>query len=101
MKSFGISILININWGYPPVNHGGVDPGTVYGDVYEKDINLDISLFLEEELAKLGASVILTREGDYDLSSPNASLRKRSDFDNRIKLMIVVLITMFQYISII
>jgi N-acetylmuramoyl-L-alanine amidase len=69
------------------VGHGGVDPGSVYDGVYEKDLNLAISLELEKELSRLGASVILTREGDYDLSKPNAYLRKKSDFDNRIKLI--------------
>lgn len=29
----------------------------------------------------------MTRTGDYDLSSPSASRRKRSDFENRIKLI--------------
>jgi N-acetylmuramoyl-L-alanine amidase len=38
-------------------------------------------------LLKNGVNVILTREGDYDLSSPNALRRKKSDFDNRIKLI--------------
>lgn len=46
-----------------------------------------ISLKLESVLTEYGATVILTRNGDYDLSSPNASLRKKSDFDNRIKLI--------------
>lgn len=32
-----------------------------------------------------GAAIFLTREGDYDLSKPNAKRRKKSDFDNRIK----------------
>lgn len=67
------------------VGHGGKDSGTVYEDIYEKDINLKISLELEKELSKLGATVLLTREGDYDLSSANAIWRKKSDFDNRIK----------------
>ncbi|MFI3261039.1 MAG: N-acetylmuramoyl-L-alanine amidase, partial [bacterium] len=67
--------------------HGGVDPGTVYLDIYEKDINLEISLKLEEELTKLGALVIMTRNGDYDLSSPGVTMRKLSDFNNRIKLI--------------
>lgn len=67
--------------------HGGEDPGTLSGDVLEKDINLKISLFLEQELSRRGASVILTRRGDYDLSKPNASRRKKSDFDNRIALI--------------
>ena len=30
---------------------------------------------------------MLSRNGDYDLSSPNATRRKKSDFDNRIKLI--------------
>lgn len=67
--------------------HGGVDPGTSYGKIYEKDINLAISLELEKELSSMGAEVILTRDGDYDLSIPNAVYRKKTDFDNRIKLI--------------
>lgn len=69
------------------VGHGGLDPGTMYNDIYEKDINLNISLKLEEELSKMGASVILIRSGDYDLSKPNAIWRKKSDFDNRIRMI--------------
>lgn len=67
--------------------HGGLDPGTTSHGVLEKDINLSISKYLELELTKVGATVILTRDGDYDLSSPNAHWRKKSDFDNRIKLI--------------
>lgn len=67
--------------------HGAEDPGTMYGNIYEKDINLKISLALEKVLTKYGASVILTRDADYDLSTPNTNHRKKSDFDNRIKLI--------------
>ena len=67
--------------------HGGLDPGTMYKDVYEKDINLAISLALETELKDLGAEVILIRYGDYDLSKPKSSWRKKSDFDNRIQII--------------
>ncbi len=67
--------------------HGGLDPGTSYINIYEKDINLSIAQYLEKELGSLGANVIMTRDGDYDLSSPNANYRKKSDFDNRIKLI--------------
>lgn len=80
------------------VGHGGKDPGTLTGDILEKDINLKISKYLEKELIKKGANVILTRNGDYDLSSPNASRRKKSDFDNRIK--IINNAHAFMYISI-
>ncbi len=69
------------------IGHGGLDPGTISGTTYEKDINLSIGKLLELELVKNGASVLLTRDGDYDLSSPNATYRKKSDFDNRIKLI--------------
>lgn len=69
------------------IGHGGDDPGTSYQNILEKDINLAIGLELEKELSRNGASVILTREGDYDLSSPNAHRRKKSDFDNRIDLI--------------
>ena len=67
--------------------HGGLDPGTIYKDTYEKDINMSISLYLKEELEKHKIKVLLTRSGDYDLSKPNALYRKKSDFDNRIKII--------------
>lgn len=67
--------------------HGGKDPGTSYKNYYEKDINLKISKYLEKELINQGAEVILTRENDYDLSSPSKHHRKKSDFDNRIKII--------------
>ncbi len=69
------------------VGHGGVDPGTVVGNIYEKDINLKISLKLRDYLKKYGANVILTRYGDYDLGTPNANRRKKSDFDHRINII--------------
>lgn len=69
------------------VGHGGKDPGTVINDIYEKNLNLAIAKKLEKQLIKNGATVILTREGDYDLSKPNALWRKKSDFDNRINLI--------------
>lgn len=67
------------------VGHGGKDGGTNYGKIFEKDINLSIALKLRDELVKLGADVLMIRDGDYDLSSPNVNRRKKSDFDNRIK----------------
>ena len=67
--------------------HGGKDPGTISDTTYESNINLAISKALEIELSKAGATVILTRNDDYDLSVPNARWRKKSDFDNRINLI--------------
>lgn len=67
--------------------HGSKDVGTSYKDIFEKDLNLSISKKIEEQLIMNGASAILVREGDYDLSSPNSKKRKRSDFNNRIELI--------------
>ncbi|MDD2409490.1 MAG: N-acetylmuramoyl-L-alanine amidase [Bacilli bacterium] len=67
--------------------HGGVDNGASHLSVKEDNINLAISLFLKEELERNGAAVILIREGDYDLSKPNALYRKKNDFDNRIRII--------------
>ncbi len=70
---------------YIDPGHGGLDPGTVYKDIYEKDINLEICLKLEEVLEKEGAIVYLTRYGDYDISGVNVTGRKKSDLNNRAK----------------
>ena len=67
--------------------HGGKDAGTSVNGIEEKNINLSIVLKLKEELIKQGVDVIVTRDGDYDLSEPNANRRKKSDFDNRINLI--------------
>lgn len=67
--------------------HGGKDRGSNFGNVYESDINLSLVIKLKNALNKHGVDVILTRDGDYDLSSPDAYRRKKSDFDNRIDLI--------------
>jgi len=72
---------------YIDIGHGGVDPGSTVGNIYEKDINLKIGLALEKELIKMGATVYTIRDGDYDLGSPNSLYRKKSDFDHRISLI--------------
>lgn len=72
---------------YLDAGHGGKDPGAYYKDVYEEDINLSITLKLRDKLEELGAIVYLTREADYDLANPTASLRKRSDLGNRAKMI--------------
>lgn len=64
--------------------HGGRDPGTIYGNVLEKDINLEISKALEKELTRLGALVYMTREKDEDLSSIYDTKKKRGDLYRRI-----------------
>ncbi|CAM3965576.1 N-acetylmuramoyl-L-alanine amidase [Alkalicoccus chagannorensis] len=45
--------------------HGGSDPGAVANGVVEKEINLDVSLRLEQKLQAAGAEVLMTRRGDW------------------------------------
>jgi len=68
---------------YIDPGHGGLDPGALYKNIKESDINLEISKQIEETLTKLGAIVYLTRYGDYDLSVNNTINRKRSDLSRR------------------
>ena len=44
--------------------HGGTDPGTVQNGYNEKDVNLSVSLKLNERLVDLGYNTVMTR--DYD-----------------------------------
>lgn len=69
---------------YIDPGHGGRDPGTSYGKILEKDLNLEIALKLREELAKKGAIVYLTRENDSDYSNKNDYRKKRGDLIHRI-----------------
>lgn len=71
---------------YLDAGHGGLDPGTIYKNIYEKDINLSICKKLQEILEKSGAIVYLTRYDDYDLSTSNYA-RKKSDLNNRVKII--------------
>lgn len=60
------------------VGHGGIDGGTSYGDLLEKDINLAIARRLYMVLRSHGYRTILNRTGDYALSDDNRWLRSRS-----------------------
>ncbi len=44
--------------------HGGSEPGAVYGGIYERDLNLDISLRLYKMLKGAGVKVYMTRVKD-------------------------------------
>lgn len=67
--------------------HGGRDSGTMYQNILEKDINLEISKVLEKRLTELGAIVYLTRTQDVDLSSIYDSGKKRGDLYRRLLLI--------------
>ena len=72
---------------YVDAGHGGLDPGSIYKNIYEKDINLEIVKKLESVLENEGAIVYLTRYGDYDLSKNYTGSRKKSDLNNRAKII--------------
>jgi len=63
--------------------HGGRDPGTVSGKVYEKDINLQVALAIKKTLEGSGARVVLTREGDYSPDYSGGSVRR--DLEKRLE----------------
>lgn len=69
--------------------HGGIFPGAVAQDgTLEKDINLNIALYLRELLEQNGSYVIMTRESDIGLYSEGGSNKKKKneDLENRKKL---------------
>ena len=72
---------------YLDAGHGGPDPGTIYKNIYEKDINLSIVKKLQTILEEEGAIVYLTRYGDYDLSKNYSGSRKKSDLNNRARII--------------
>ena len=69
------------------IGHGGNDPGAIYKDIKESEINLKIGLKLSKLLKENGAEVYMTRYDDYNLANINVSNIKRSDLNNRIKLI--------------
>ncbi len=44
--------------------HGGVDKGTSYSNLYEKDINLKVVNYIKKELEAKGFNIVLTRDKD-------------------------------------
>jgi N-acetylmuramoyl-L-alanine amidase len=67
--------------------HGGIDSGTLWNNVLEKDINLAISRKLYLLLRSKGIKVVLNRTGDYALSDDNrwhlTRSRHRRDLSQR------------------
>lgn len=71
--------------------HGGFDGGAVANDgTMEKNINLNIALAVGDMLSLNGIKVIYTRtedKGTEDSDSESIRNRKRSDLNNRLKIM--------------
>lgn len=66
--------------------HGGLDPGALYKDIYEKDITLAIGKYLEKSLNEMGATVIMTRDDDNDLSRELKIIEKKLILMKELKL---------------
>ncbi|MCX7845400.1 MAG: N-acetylmuramoyl-L-alanine amidase family protein [Dictyoglomaceae bacterium] len=60
-KTKNISVIID-------PGHGGSDPGAIYSNILEKDLNLQVSLKLSKILKDSGYNVILLREKDETIS---------------------------------
>lgn len=60
------------------VGHGGIDGGTKYGTILEKDINLAIGKKLYQQLTARGVTAIMNRTKDYALSDDNRWSATRS-----------------------
>lgn len=68
--------------------HGGADPGKVgVSGVLEKEINLSIAKKVKTRLEIAGFTVIMTRETDDGLYSPEATNRKREDMEARTRII--------------
>lgn len=72
---------------YLDPGHGGRDPGAMYKELKESEINLQITNKLKKELESHGATVYQTRIGDYDLSKIATKNHKRNDLETRAKLI--------------
>ena len=82
----GLTILVD-------PGHGGYDGGARSRDsgVWEKQLNLDTALQVEQALARRGATVVMTRREDVDLTSeprPAGLTMKRQDMQARIDLAV-------------
>lgn len=68
--------------------HGGIDPGKVgINQALEKDINLLIARKVKRYLELSDVEVIMTREGEDGLYSPEDSNKKVQDMKNRVALI--------------
>ena len=76
----GITIVLD-------AGHGGKDQGTSCNEGTEASLNLSIVKKLQKQLNGYGANVVLTRDGDYDLASPNAHNRKKEDLNKRMEII--------------
>lgn len=84
----------NLNDNYEAVTvildagHGGKDGGaSSESGIIEKEVVLSVTKKVEDYLKMQGINVVLTRDGDYDLASPEAKKRKTEDLSKRVQIM--------------
>ena len=84
----------NLNDNYESVTvildagHGGKDGGaSSESGIIEKEVVLSVTKKVEDYLKMQGINVVLTRDGDYDLASPEAKKRKTEDLSKRVQIM--------------
>ena len=67
--------------------HGGIDSGTSSDDktIFEKDINLAITLKLKELIESSGGLVVLTRDDDSSLYEENGNKTTRQKYNENLK----------------
>lgn len=69
--------------------HGGVDGGVrgITSGIFESDINLAVSRYLQQELEDAGLSVVQTRKTEAGLYGVATSGRKRRDMQKRAEII--------------
>ncbi|MCK8827399.1 N-acetylmuramoyl-L-alanine amidase [Natroniella acetigena] len=69
--------------------HGGIDKGSSYENILEKDINLKVGFKLKELLTRQGARVIMTRQSDTALDHQNQTYSNRHKRDLQARVDII------------
>lgn len=62
--------------------HGGEDPGAIYGNLKEKDFNLEAANYMYKRFNELGIPVKITRNTDENLSRSDRLSRINNAFGN-------------------
>lgn len=77
LKTYKATVIID-------AGHGGIDVGANVGDLYEKNITLKTSQYIQKELDKYNIKAILTRQEDQNLKDEkNADLIERASYSEK------------------
>ncbi len=91
MAPYTIASFAQTDYVIIDAGHGGFDPGTQTpdGEIFEKDVNLEIALVMKDVFEAHGENVIMIRESDMavgDNSLNTISQKKKSDINTRVDL---------------